>query len=104
MTASYNNIKELTPGDSVTEENILKTDKASTAELLLNNSSVVRIKENSILQVTKLFKDNEKEKTEFKLEKGSSLFKPKEQTEGSSFEVKTGTVTVGVPCLSTYYK
>ena len=93
---NYKNISELKVGINVDEKDIIKTGKDASLELQLGDDSLIRVKENSILQIVKLFKDNELEQTEIKLVLGKILAKPKDLTEGSSFEIKTKSVTAGV--------
>ena len=62
----------------------------------IGDDSIIRVKENSILKVVKLFKDQEIEETKINLDIGKILAKPKNLTEGSSFEIETKSVTAGV--------
>ncbi len=92
----YNNISELKIGLNLGENDIIKTEKESIIELNIGEESVVRIKENSILKIIKLFKDQDIEETKLNLDIGKILSRPKNLTEGSSFEIETNSVTAGV--------
>ena len=96
VDVQYNNISELKVGLNVDESDIIKTEKDSTIELQIGDGSLVRVKENSVLKIVKLFKDQELEETKINLDIGKILAKPKNLTEGSSFEVETRSVTAGV--------
>lgn len=92
----FNNISELKTGLYLKENDIVKTEKDSIIELNIGEESIVRIKENSILKIAKLFKDKDLEETKLNLDLGKILAKPKNLTEGSSFEIETNSVTAGV--------
>ena len=91
-----NTEKDLALGDSLLENQFVKTEKDSIVELQIGDGSVVRVKENSKLMVAKLYKDKEVEATKFNLDNGKILAKPKEMNEGSSFEIETDSIAVGV--------
>ena len=93
---NYKNISELKVGLNINENDIVKTEKGSTVELQIGDKSLVRVKENSILKIVKLFKDQTAEETKINLDIGKILAKPKDLTEGSSFEIETKSVTAGV--------
>lgn len=83
-------------GDNLNESDTVKTGPASTLELQLGDSSLIRIKENSELKILKLYQDVGEQSTQLFLNSGKLLANPEEQTEGSSFEVQTQTITLGV--------
>ena len=93
---SNNFISDISLGDELSENQIVKTDEGSSLELQIGDGSVIRIKENSIVKVVKLFKDHEIESTKLNLNVGKILAKPKKQTEGSDFEIETDSVAAGV--------
>ncbi len=92
----YKTLKELQIGLNIGENDTIKTEKESIIELQIGDDSIVRVKENSILKVVKLFKDQDLEETKFHLDIGKILAKPKNLTEGSSFEIETNSITAGV--------
>ena len=96
VNTQYNNISELKAGSDVNENDIIKTEKDSTIELQVGEGSLIRVKENSVLKIVKLFKDKELEETRINLDIGKILAKPKGLTEGSSFEIETKSITAGV--------
>jgi len=57
---------------------------------------LIKIKENSLIKITKLYKEDKIEKTNLFVKTGKALFKPDPLTEGSSFEVNTDTLSTGV--------
>jgi len=90
------NMVSATVGDKLKEDDSIKTDNGSSAEVQIGEGSVVRIKENSVLKLAKLLKEKESQKTTLFLKSGKILAKPEHQTEGSSFDIQTETVTAGV--------
>ena len=84
-----NKEKDLHLGENLFETQAIKTANNSIVELQIGDSSVVRIKENSLLKISKLYKDQEIESTKFYFDNGKILAKPKDLTEGSSFEIET---------------
>jgi hypothetical protein len=87
---------QISVGDNLKENDSLKTETNSTVELQLGNDSIIRVKENSILKIAKLFRDGDNLKTNLFLKNGKILAKPEKQTEGSSFEIQTDSITAGV--------
>lgn len=92
----YKNLNELKVGLILKENDAIKTEKDSIIELQIGDDSIIRIKERSVLKIVKLFKDLELEETKFHLNLGKILAKPKNLTEGSSFEIETNSITAGV--------
>jgi hypothetical protein len=87
---------QLTIGDSLSESSIVKTDADSTVELKIGDGSLVRVKENSRLEITKLYKDEEVANTKLHLSMGTLMAVPEEVMDGSSFEIETESITAGV--------
>jgi outer membrane protein assembly factor BamB/TolB-like protein len=87
---------EIVVGDKLKESDFIKTGNSSFVELQLGTSSIVRIKENSILQIAKISGDTKSTATNLFLKSGKLLANPEKQTEGSSFVVSTESTTAGV--------
>jgi hypothetical protein len=86
---------KINPGDKLKENDWIKTEKKSNVEIKISNS-IVRIKENSMLKIAGLLAEGNTKKTNLFLKTGKALFKPEPQTEGSSFDAGTDTITTGV--------
>lgn len=84
------------PGLKLNLNWIIKTGKNSIIELLVGNLQTVFIKENSELQIIQIFKNKEQEKSKLNLKKGTIFIDSKKLTIGSSFEVETKSITVGI--------
>ncbi|HOJ64184.1 MAG TPA: FecR domain-containing protein [Spirochaetota bacterium] len=76
----------------------IKTQEDSLAELGIGKeeTQTVIIKENSNIVINKLFKNNNQENTGFIIKNGVIFTSSKKLTQGSSFEVETKSITVGI--------
>lgn len=75
---------------------IINTEDNSMVELEVGKLQTILIKENSSIVINKLFLNNEQENTSIKINSGSIFTDSKKLTEGSSFEIKTKSITVGI--------
>lgn len=86
----------LAVGDTIQQNDTIRTMKDSLAEIEIGDGSVIRVEANSELAFNNLFDDGETKSTELFLAAGKVFAKPEKLEGDSSFEVKTETVTAGV--------
>lgn len=86
----------LAVGDTLHTNDTITTESNSNVELQIGEGSIVRIKENSKLTISTLYKDEDQENTGLFLDSGKFLVNPEKQSEEDSFEVSTVSVTAGV--------
>jgi len=96
LNESKNEWEQIAAGDLLKENDTLKTESKANVELQFNDNSIVRIKENSELKISKLYSEQNINNTKLFLNSGTLLAKPAKQTEGSNFEVETKSITAGV--------
>jgi len=83
-------------GDFLMEEDSIITDKDSIAELKIGDNVFVKINPFSIVKISVLLKNNETENSRLNISKGEIFTKCNKLNPGSSFEVQTKSITVGV--------
>ncbi|MBN2544389.1 MAG: FecR domain-containing protein [Spirochaetes bacterium] len=86
----------LKTGDEVSENSILMTSDRSVLELTLNEKSFIKIDENSLLNIDKLYKKNETTDTGLSIKNGMVSFELAELNRESKFEVETGQFVINV--------
>jgi len=96
LSESKNEWEQITAGDLFKESDTLKTESKANVEIQFNDGSIIRIKENSELKISKLYSEQNINNTKLFLNSGVLLAKPEKQTEGSSFEIETKSITAGV--------
>ncbi len=96
LKTENNQWEQLAAGDTLKENDTLKTEAKTNVEIQFNEGSVVRIKENSELKVSKLYSEKDINNTKLFINSGTILAKPEKQTEGSNFEIETKSITAGV--------
>jgi outer membrane protein assembly factor BamB len=83
-------------GDSVSQNDVIKTDEDGYCEIQLGDIAVIRMDANSILQIQTLISSSEGSRMGVELESGTVLCKVKKLLDDDSFQVKTNTVVCGV--------
>jgi tetratricopeptide (TPR) repeat protein len=83
-------------GDSLKENDTVKTGLKSTVELQFKEKSIIRVKENSILKISSLYNTENSGKVSLFLDNGKILANPEKQAKNSVFEIETQSITVGV--------
>jgi outer membrane protein assembly factor BamB/TolB-like protein len=87
---------KLSIGDKIKENDYILTDIKSLVELQIGDSSIIKIKDNTLLEIRKLFVNENVQSTNLFLKNGKILAKPEKQDAGSSFTVETESITAGV--------
>ncbi|MFT5207295.1 MAG: hypothetical protein ACI9CF_001045 [Candidatus Omnitrophota bacterium] len=85
-------------GIVLTEDDIVKTDDKSTARLLFTgrNKTVANIRPNTVMELTALTANADKDDTEVSIMIGSVLLKAQKLKKRSSFNVRTPSSIVGI--------
>jgi len=96
LDQTTNQWEQLVAGDLLKESDTIKTESKSNVEIQFQEGSIIKIKENSELKIAKLYSEQNINNTKLFLNSGTLLAKPEKQTEGSSFEVDTKSITAGV--------
>jgi len=92
-----NNKEELAKvGDILKEEDSIITNKDSIAEIKIGENSIIKINPDTILKIEILLKNRSIENSKVKIIKGEIFTKCNKLNTGSSFEVETKSITVGV--------
>ena len=86
---------EASIGDKIIEGDVISTEALSSCDVKLG-SSIIRIKEKSVMKFTKLDFTEVSENTVLGLDKGKLLCKPKKLMKDESFTVKTPTAVAAV--------
>lgn len=96
LNQNSNNWEQISAGDTLKENDTIKTESKSNVEIQFNDWSIIKIRENSELKISKLYSEQNINNTKLFINSGTILAKPEKQTEGSSFEVETKSITAGV--------
>ena len=83
-------------GELIPEGSEIKTDENSFCEIVISSGTIFRLKDNSILHLTSLAKNQEDNKTKIRLVKGELLSKVKKIAYKGKYEIDTSSVTLGV--------
>lgn len=83
-------------GTEIKENSIIKTGKLSIIDLKYKDSGVIRINENSILNISRLFISEQADETVLKMDKGKVFVSVSKLLKKSKFEVKTATTVAAV--------
>ncbi len=87
---------ELSNGYNLSESSLINTEKNSVCELEIGNKSIIRLYDNTELNLKKLYKKNNIENTEISIKYGDVYFKPAKIETGSSFKVNTDYLVINV--------
>ena len=91
-------------GKLLPEGSEIKTDENSFCEIIISSGTIFRLKDNSILHLTALAKNQQDNKTKIKLVKGELFSKIKKIAYKGKYEIDTSTVTLGVRGTEFYVK
>ncbi len=85
-------------GVVLAEDDIIKTDENSTAKLLFTgrNKTIANIRPNTVMELTTLTANADKDDTEVSIMIGSVLLKAQKLKQRSSFNVRTPSSIVGI--------
>lgn len=84
------------PGTEIKENSIIKTGKLSIIDLVYKDSGLIRINENTVLDVARLFTSDQGDETSLKVDKGKVFVTVSKLLKKSSFQVQTGTIVAAV--------
>lgn len=90
--------RKLRIGEKLQSGMAIRTEDNGRCDIQIGEDSVFRMKENSEIHLNELFRNiaSGKSKTELELVIGKVLLKPKELSDGESFQVNTPTAVAGV--------
>ena len=91
-------------GKLLPEGSEIKTENNSFCEIVISSGTIFRLKDNSILHLTSLARNQQENKTKIKLVKGELLSKVKKIAYKGKYEIDTSTVTLGVRGTEFYVK
>lgn len=93
---SNGNIITPVPGTEISENSTIKTGKLSIIDLQYKDSGVIRINENSILNVERLFASEQADETILQMDKGKVFVSVAKLLKKSKFQVKTATTVAAI--------